>query len=390
MEGQNIYQPLMYYNRAPRQRRREAGPYVDTYEACHDVPVYAEGRPSSYVMLADAGDHDPPMTSLPMPPAEGDAQQRAAAKDYWARTSHSWFGNECWTTHEEAPDEWFRWNDVKNQWDIFHGPAWAEVIRQLQPAWLGSVGRRAPSLRRSEDSGPDMEDQCRQGVGQKLDAETYLRGAKAVYGQEEAMTEKEQQIRWVHSIFEEVASDCQLYRWGLPMDLLLLLLGVCLTQIGQQRMIDNPEEEEAPPDKEVTYREARVLFSVLNEAKIKLGRSQFMDCRRARQAKLFLQALLERCSLLIGEETLETREESGEKQQVRALWWVLDAAVEDQNELDRGDVEMLLQLLRSLCEDILRDLGREVDIERRREVRNRLWFQAPSLIQSSCFTADLP
>jgi hypothetical protein len=144
----------MAYDKEPRKRRRsEGGPYEEaTYEAvcCHDVPapMYAEGRPSSYMIQADAGDDDPPMTSAPLLPAEGDVEQRAAAKRWWARTSHLWFGNECWTTHEEAPDEWFRWNDVKNKWDIYHGPAWAEVVRQ-EP-WAASLATAGTLLGRFE------------------------------------------------------------------------------------------------------------------------------------------------------------------------------------------------------------------------------------------------
>lgn len=232
---------------------------------------------------------------------------------------------------------------------------------------------------------------------QKLDAKTYFLGSTAVYGEEEAMTEKERQIRWVHSIFEAAASDCQLGECGLPMNLLLLLLGVCLTQIGQQRMIDN-REEKAPPDEEVPYpKEARVLRSVLNEAKIKLGRSEFMDGNCARQAELFLQALLEGCSSLIRkcpprrvlDETPDTCQENDEKQQVRALLCVMDDAIGDQNKLQCGDIKMLLNLLRNLCGDFLvGNLGEEVNNECRREVRKRLWFQAPLLLQSECFTAD--
>ena len=192
-------------------------------------------------------------------------------------------------------------------------------------------------------------------------ARRHLVGAAAIYVHEggegmPAMTEKEQQLRYVLAIVEAAAGQSQFMDpWGVPMDLLMLLRFVCLTQIGQQCMIATGEE--APPERRPRWEEVRhtkdrqlqVLLDVFEDA-IACRQESHPNPEFEKDQFILLHALRDGCVTLSGARRLH--EDSDEKQQVRALQCVLDD-VWQQHLFNGGDVTSVLDFLRRQCRDIL-------------------------------------
>jgi len=151
------------------------------------------------------------------------------------------------------------------------------------------------------------------------------------------------------------------------MIVLMLLQGVCLTQIGQQRMIamgedDEEDEEEAAPYPE-EQRWVRVILGVVHGAQAELIRTyeNYHEVRAPEdEVNILLEELRKGCWLLIDAPLWqEARQDNCEKQQVQALYEVLDEVWWGFVFYHAGDVKTLICLLRRLCWDILDPSWRE-------------------------------
>jgi len=207
-----------------------------------------------------------------------------------------------------------------------------------------------------------MQEQWRKNAERRTrDARRHFLGAAAVYKDEQqqvapAMTEKEQQIRWIVPIFEEHQ---HLDPWGMPMGVLYHLQFVCLTQIGRElRMLLNEEEapEETPP--EATYpnedRWLRVLFEVFEVALAEIEEDPREGLNFESEGGILLEALKNGCWTLMNTPLRQPKShhDNDEKKQVRALLGVLEE-VRSCSNLPWGDEMQLLGLLQRRCQETL-------------------------------------
>ena len=215
----------------------------------------------------------------------------------------------------------------------------------------------------------DIMEQCRKDrARQARDARRYHFGSAAVDGGSRSETEKEQQLRWVSHVLVAALHDPQHLLTRMTFDGVVLLQDVCLTQIGQQRMIamGENEEEEDEDEEEAQYpEEVRVILGVVQGAQAELVRKHEEDpCNNMNpegEVGILLEELRKGCWLLIDaplwqDETVarqEARQDNGETRQVQALYEVLDEVWWGFVFYHAGDVKTLICLLRRLCWDIL-------------------------------------
>lgn len=270
---------------------------------------------------------------------------------------------------EETPEsQWkgFSWDELLNEW---HEERQKE--EDSPPSAVANKGGSATT---------DMQERREDAKRRTSEARRFHLGSAAVDKYDDgkgmpAMTEKEQQLRWILNIYEAASNNYHLDVIGLPMDVLLLLQFVCLTQIGQQRRIVAKEEATYPEGE----RWLRVLEGVFQEAFADIRKHPREELSLNGQGGMLLDALLTGCCLnievpLYVDGTQKSRNfnwDSDEKKQVRALLEVLED-VWRQNRFDCCDVTPLLTLLRRVCLETLEgDLegGAEGDLRRRTQGR---------------------